>query len=74
MNVLSRKEAAATLGISVAAIDNLRRAGKIAFIQYVPNGKVFFSEQDITEFVAQSHHPASPVPPAITYRRQRTRL
>lgn len=74
MKVLSRKEAAATLGISVAALDNLRREGKIAFIQYVPNGKVFFSEQDMTAFIAQSHHPATPVPPAITYRRQKTRL
>ena len=45
----NRKEAAAILGISIASLDNARYAGIISYIQYVPNGSVFFTEEAIQD-------------------------
>ncbi len=39
--LLTRKEAAGLLGISIATLDAARTNGQIAFVQYVENGCVY---------------------------------
>ena len=72
VTLLTRRDAAARLSISDDTLDRLRRAGKIAFIQHTPNGKVWFTEAAIDEYLARSTHPATPaVVVRDTYRRRR---
>ena len=54
--LLTRKEAAALLGISLATLDSARTGGQIAFVQYVENGCVYFTESGIREYIARSTH------------------
>lgn len=42
--LISRKEAAKILGISVTALDQARSCGHITYVQYVENGCVYFTE------------------------------
>ena len=65
----SRKEAASMLGISLNALDLARTTGAIAFVQYVPNGNVFFTEEALQEYVARGTHQAVPEPRKATYRK-----
>ena len=70
--LISRKEAAARLGISLVTLDELRGMGRIAFIQRCPGGKVFFTETALQEYLARCTHPARPVTPITsTYRKRR---
>ena len=39
--LITRKEAAKLLGISLATLDEARNSGLISYIQYVPNGCVY---------------------------------
>lgn len=73
-NLLSRKEAAARLGISVVTLDEARKFGRIAFIQRVPGGRCFFTEEAIAEYISRCTHPARPIVKAVgaTYRQRRT--
>lgn len=72
VTLLTRRDAAARLNISDDTLDRLRRAGKIAFIQHTPNGKVWFTEDAISEYLARSTHPAVPVVAVRdTYRKRR---
>ena len=41
--MITRKEAAAFLGISIATLDSARINGQISYVQYVPNGCVYFT-------------------------------
>ena len=66
----SRKEAASMLGISLNALDFARAAGAITFVQYVPNGNVFFTEEALLEYVAKCTHQAVPESRKMTYRKQ----
>ena len=66
----SRKEAASMLGISLNALDLARAAGAITFVQYVPNGNVFFTEEALLEYVAKCTHQAVPESRKMTYRKQ----
>lgn len=43
-NLISRKEAAKILGISVTALDQARSCDHITYVQYVENGCVYFTE------------------------------
>ena len=52
-------------------IDNARYAGTISYIQYVPNGSVFFTEEAIQEFIAKSTHRALSNANRDTYRKRR---
>lgn len=72
-NLLSRKEAAERLGISVVTLDEARKFGRIAFIQRVPGGRCFFTEEAIKEYISRCTHPARPITKAVgsTYRRIR---
>ena len=43
--LITRKEAAKLLGISIATLDEARNSGLISYIQYVPNGCVYFTDK-----------------------------
>ena len=58
--LFTRKEAATMLGISLATLDTARKDGSIAYIQYVPNGCVFFTDEGLQEFIAKNTHRAVP--------------
>lgn len=69
--LISRKEAASILGISLATLDAARMDGLISYVQYVENGCVFFTETGLQEYVARSTRRAKPKESTSTYRRQR---
>lgn len=54
----SRKETAAMLGISVSTLDNARNAGEISYVQFVPGGCVFFTDDGLNEYIASCTHRA----------------
>ena len=70
-NLLTRKEAAARLGVTVATLDAERASGHLAFIQRKPGGKVWISETAIEEYLARATHPAKPVRPVRETLRNR---
>ena len=72
--LLTRKEAAKLLGISIDTLDAARINGQVSFVQYVENGCVYFTEQSLQEFIARSTHKAKPreVNTATTFRNPRS--
>lgn len=60
MKLLSRKEAAARLGVTPDTLDAERAAGRLAYIQRAPNCKVWITEEAIEEYLARQTHPARP--------------
>ena len=58
--LLTRKEAARLLGISIATLDAARTNGLVSFVQYCENGSVYFTETSLQEYVARSTHRAKP--------------
>lgn len=56
--LFTRKEAAELLGISITTLDAARNSGLIAYVQYVPNGCVFFTSASLQEYVAKCTHRA----------------
>ena len=58
--LISRKEAAKILGISLATLDAARNNGLISYVQYVENGCVYFTEAGLQEYIAKSTHRAKP--------------
>ena len=56
--LFTRKEAADLLGISVSTLDAVRMAGDIAFVQYSENGRVYFTEAGLAEYITRSTHRA----------------
>ena len=69
--LLTRKEAAAKLGVTVATLDAERASGHLAYIQRKPGGKVWISETAIEEYIARATHPARPVRTAQQTLRKR---
>ncbi len=69
--LITRKEAAKILGISIATLDEARNSGLISFIQYVPNGCVYFTSAALQEYIAKSTHRAKPIEKKETYRNVR---
>lgn len=69
--LINRKDAAKILGISLATLDMARSNGLISFVQYVPNGCVFFTDTGLQEYVARYTHRANPVETRVTYRTPR---
>ena len=68
--LITRKEAEQILGISIATLDAARNSGQISYVQYVPNGCVFFTDSGLQEYVAKCTHRARPEEPArMTYRK-----
>lgn len=72
--LLTRKEAAKLLGISIDTLDAARTKGQVSFVQYVENGCVYFTEQSLQEFIARSTHRAKSkeVNTGSTYRTPRS--
>ena len=69
--LITRKEAAKLLGISLATLDEARTSGLISYIQYVPNGCVYFTPAGLQEYIAKCTHRAKPVEKKETYRNVR---
>lgn len=71
--LLTRKEAAAKLGITVATLDAERASGHFAYIQRKPGGKVWITETAIEDYLARATHPARPAIRTTrdTYRKRR---
>ena len=70
--LITRKEAASILGISVKTLDAARTDGLISYVQYVENGCVYFTEVGIQEYIAKCTHRAKPMARAATYRKPRS--
>lgn len=71
-NLISRKEAAEILGISVKTLDQARLNGLIAYVQFVENGCVYFTETAIEEYIAKCTRRAKPAETLrSTYRKKR---
>lgn len=60
MTLLTRKEAAAKLGISVDLLDQERSTGRLAYIQRKPGSKVWITDEAIVEYLARATHQARP--------------
>lgn len=71
--LISRKEAAKILGISLATLDAARNNGLISYVQYVENGCVYFTETGLQEYIAKSTHRARPIEKRTTYRTPNTK-
>lgn len=70
--LLTRKEAAAHMGVSIATMDRILHSGQIAYIQRIPGGKVWISLDAISEYIARVTKPAMPAAaPRATYRQRR---
>lgn len=69
--LITRKEAAEILGVSLTTLDAARTKGLIAYIQYVENGCVYFTESGIQEYIAKCTHRVRPKENKITFRRPR---
>lgn len=50
--LITRKEAAEILGISIATLDAARNNGLISYVQYVQNGCVYFTAAGLQEYIA----------------------
>lgn len=69
--LITRKEAAKILGISIATLDAARNNGQISYVQYVENGCVYFTDSGLQEYIAKCTHKAKPVEKGSTYRTPR---
>jgi len=56
----TRKEAANILGISLYTLDTARTEGLISYVQYVKNGSVYFTERNLSEYIARNTRRARP--------------
>ena len=54
--LITRKEAAEILGISIATLDAARNNGLISYVQYVQNGCVYFTTAGLQEYIAKCTH------------------
>ena len=70
--LITRKEAAKLLGISIATLDEARSSGLISYIQYVPNGCVYFTAECLQEYIQKCTHRAVPIRNRDTYRTPRS--
>lgn len=69
--LITRKEAAAILGISLTTLDAARTEGLITYIQYVNNGCVYFTSAALQEYMARCTYRAKPKEQSFTYRKPR---
>ena len=69
--IYTRKEAATLLGVSIATLDAARISGQITYVQYCPNGCVYFTDASLQDFIAKSTHRALPAEMKETYRNSR---
>lgn len=69
--LITRKEAAKILGISISTLDAARNNGQISYVQYVDNGSVYFTDGGLQEYIAKYTHKAKPIEKNATYRTPR---
>lgn len=70
--LLTRKEAADRLGVTVDTLDSERSAGRLAYIQSKPCGRVWITEEAMEEYLARATHPARPERMVLkTYRKRK---
>ena len=69
--LITRKEAAEILGISIATLDAARNNGLISYVPYVQNGCVYFTSAGLQEYIAKCTHRAKPAEKNTTYRKPR---
>lgn len=69
--LITRKEAAKLLGISLTTLDEARNSGLISYVQYVPNGCVYFTEAALQEYIAKCTYRAKPSEKKDTFRNVR---
>ena len=69
--LITRREAAKLLGISISTLDEARNNGLISYIQYVPNGCVYFTDTGLQEYIAKCTPRAKPMGKRTTYRNVR---
>ena len=60
MTYLTRKEAAARLGMSLPTLDLERTTGRLSYIQRKPGSKVWITEEAIAEYMARATNQARP--------------
>lgn len=58
VKLMSRKEAAQRLGISINTLDAERASGRLAYIQHKPGGKVWITEDAIQGYLKRGTHEA----------------
>ena len=58
--LLTRKQAAAQLGMSLPTLDAERTAGRLAYIPRKTGSKVWITEEAIEEYLARATHQARP--------------
>lgn len=73
MTLLTRKQAAEMLGMSLPTLDAERSSGRLAYIQRKPGSKVWITEEAIAEYLARATHQARPEirMPRVSYKRRR---
>lgn len=73
VKLLTRKEAAVMLGVSLPTLDADRADGHLSYIQRRPGGKVWIPEDAISEYLERMTHKAKPVINLgkATYRKRR---
>ena len=69
--LITRKEAANLLGISLTTLDEARYSGLISYVQYVPNGCVYFTDAGLQEYITKCTHRAKPSEKRETIRNVR---
>ena len=69
--LITRKEAAKILGISITTLDAARNNGLISYVQYVQNGCLYFTDMGLQEYIAKCTHRAKPMEKSATYRKPR---
>lgn len=78
-NMLSRQQAAERMGISLDALDRLRAAGELTYVQHRKGSKVWIPEGAIAEYFSRITRPARPAsraaarPELKTFRKRRPR-
>ena len=60
MTLMTRKQAAARLGMSLPTLDQERSTGRLAYIQRKPGSKVWITDEAIAEYLARATHQARP--------------
>ena len=69
--LITRKEAAEILGISIATLDAARNNGLISYVQYVQNGCVYFTAAGL-QGISQNVRTGQSLLRSTTYRKPRS--
>ena len=69
--LITRREAAKLLGISISTLDEARNNGLISYIQYVPNGCVYFTDTGLQKYIDKCTYREKKKKKRTTYRNVR---